>query len=120
MAWEPCRASTWSRRRARHQARDRRLVDPEDATDLRLRLVSVEQFERMRPLMRRELRLTTEPYALRLGPLAAGRRARTDQLALEFGEPAEDRHHQPAVRIAGVGPGVGQTLERSATLGDGA
>jgi hypothetical protein len=37
----------------------------------------------------------------------------------KLGQPGQDRHHQAAVRIGGIGPTVGQALKRRAALADG-
>jgi len=37
----------------------------------------------------------------------------------KLGQATQDRHHQPAMRSCGVGPAIGQRLERGAGLADG-
>ena len=41
-----------------------------------------------------------------------------DQFLLKFGQTAQDRQHQPAVRRGGIGPCVGQRPEAGAALAD--
>ena len=66
------------RRRPRHEARDRRLIDANDPPDLGLRLAGVELLQRVGALVRRQLRLTAKADAVRLRSLAPRRRTRPD------------------------------------------
>jgi hypothetical protein len=52
---------------------------------------------------------------LRTCPAVTG--ADEDQLALELGEPAENREHQSAVRRRGVGPRIVQRLKAGSGFG---
>jgi hypothetical protein len=64
--------------RARCQPADGALVDAEHLGDRALRLASVKHLQRMRTLMRRQLRLAAEADTLCFGAVAPGRRARPD------------------------------------------
>jgi hypothetical protein len=52
------------------------------------------------------------------GALTAFPGAGSDKLSLEFGEAAEHRQHQPAMRRGGIGPRVPERAEAGAALGD--
>jgi len=65
-----------------------------------------------------QLRRATEPDAGLAGAANADSGARLDEAALELGEAAQHRDHQASVRLRGVGPVIGQRLERRATLTD--
>jgi hypothetical protein len=69
-------------------------------------------------LVRGELRLAAEAFAVCLGARPALAGADADKLALELGEATEYRQHQPAVRRGGVGPCVPERAEAGFLLGD--
>jgi hypothetical protein len=58
-------------------------------------------------LMRGEFRLAAEFDAAGFGASPTFARPRPDQFALEFTDPAQDRHQQAAVRRRRIGPGIG-------------
>ena len=61
---------------------------------------------------------TAKTHATGFGALPTVVRARTDELALEFGEAAEHGEHQPAVRRGRVRPCILQRLEAGTGLAD--
>ena len=64
--------------------------------------------------MRGQLGLATEALAVRHGAPAPVVGSGLDEIALELSQPAQDRHHQPAMRCCGVDPSVGQRLRAGA------
>jgi transposase len=68
----------------------------------------------LRDLVRGQLGLATEALAVRHGAPTPVVGSGLDEIALELSQPAQDRHHQPAMRCCGVDPSVGQRLKAGA------
>ncbi len=62
--------------------------------------------------------LSLSAYATISGRSLLRAGARTDQLALELGQAAQDGQHQAAVGRGGVGPGIAQGPEPGLAAGD--
>lgn len=83
--------------------------------NLRAALARLAAREGLSPLMMSELRFRARAHTTCAGTPQSLARARSDQLALELGEPTQHRHHQPTVGRRRVGPGVGERTEARAT-----
>lgn len=70
------------------------------------------QIPRMRDLQRIELGLAAEPPALSPSPFPALLRPRQDECPVELGERRQHGEHRSGLRRVGVGPRLGQRLER--------
>jgi len=69
-------------------------------------------------LVRCESSGTTEAHATGFSTGSAVAGTGEDQLAFEFGQASKNSHHQAAMRVGRVSPGVMQRLKACATLGD--
>jgi hypothetical protein len=69
-------------------------------------------------LVRRQLGRAAKQHTMRLGALTALAGTMNDQVALELGQPAQNRQDQATVRRGGVGPGVVQRPEGGVGLAE--
>src|SRR5438045_4145218 len=94
------------------------MADIVAARDLGHRLTTLAASQRLALLMWGEFRSTAEPYAAGFRPCPPLASSRTDQFALELGEPAQDGQHQATMRGGGIRPGIAERTETGTFAGD--